>query len=114
MKKKKGVRTVRWFLRAITNETHHNLGQSLGTDGASDPTRLQEKMRTADGEYDLWDCQGMSSKDVKRLALDFLNSLQLVYIYRKVGDGLPRRWRDEDVRLAEEAIEAIAEKPARV
>ncbi|MBI5134067.1 MAG: hypothetical protein HZA81_01650 [Candidatus Taylorbacteria bacterium] len=100
--KRKQPRTkVRWFLCALTNAAHHNLGQSLGSSGVSDETRLNEKMKTADGEYDLWDCEGMTSSDVKRLAIDFLKSDQPVRIYRKHGDNLPKRWADSDVTEAE-------------
>jgi hypothetical protein len=111
-----------YYIRAERNRTHKDLGRTLAgnQDEISDPDSLHFEMKTDDGVWPLWDCGSRNLADSKAVVLDFLQEGKQVFLYKKVGDGMPMRYEDHEIREAREKIpsplpsEAPVKSPAAV
>lgn len=98
------VPTETFYIRARTNQTHKDVGRSLGLDEIANEDQLHRDMKTSDGIWTLWDCGRRDFETAKALVMDFLNSGYEVYLYGQLVDGLPIRFEDDEMRMARKNV----------
>lgn len=100
--------SIRWFFRGGSDNAHRAIGKTLGLSEVSDPGRLHESVRCADGEWALWDCDGFAFERSKEILISARKRGYPVFLYKQVGDEPPAKWEED-----EEVRKALEEHPGR-
>jgi hypothetical protein len=95
---------VTWLIRAKHNRIHKDVGRSLGLNEMAYEDQLREEMKTSDGVWNLWDCGERNAAAAKALVIDFLQEGKEVFLYRRVGQGIPLRFENEEIVAARQQM----------